>query len=150
MKRLQIIADHREFGVGKRPWSFDADRFDTARGHLLTGDYSPAGYEDRIAVERKALGDWVRTVTADWLRFRRELYRLAAMDAALIVVEADTRDVWQRKYEEDADPASIIGRANAVILDHGVPVLFAGPPEFCVPVVEGFMAQAVKKLGGGR
>ena len=46
--------------------------------------------------------------------------------------------------------AGRFGRANAVILDHGVPVLFAGPPEFCVPVVEGFMAQAVKKLGGGR
>ena len=126
-----IIVDTRE----RRPWTFDATTFDVKREGLSTGDYSLVGLESRIAVERKSLGDLVSTVTHDWLRFRKELYRLAAFDFAAIIVEADTSDLWQHRYEAQVDPASVWGRANDCLITHGVPVLFWGQRPVCEPAV---------------
>lgn len=139
--RLTIIADTRE----QKPFSFDADRFDTVRGKLDTGDYTLAGFETRIAIERKSLGDLVGTVINDWLRFRKELYRLAAFDLAVIVVEADLTDVLAHRYESGAAPLSILGRCHSCLIDHGVPVVFAGPRPSCEIYVEGLLSQYARK-----
>ena len=56
---------------------------------LKTGDYSLVGYESRIAIERKSLSDAYSTFGQDRERFERELERLAAMEFAAVVIEAD-------------------------------------------------------------
>lgn len=141
---IPILIDTRE----QRPWSLDPSRFATSRATLRTGDYTIAGLEDRFVVERKSLGDFVGTVIGDWIRFRKELYRLAAFDFAVIVVEADTADVFAHRYESEANPESVIGRANAIYLDHGVPVLWWGSRlGGCVHMAENLFAMAAKKLG---
>lgn len=144
LKPVHVLIDTRE----QRPWEFDSELFTTARAHLQTGDYTIAGLEDRVCMERKSLGDFVNTVIQDWLRFRRELYRLAGFDVAAVVVEADLADVFNHKYESDAQPASVIGRINGIYLDHGVPVLFWGPRGCCNAMVERFLILANKKLRG--
>jgi ERCC4-type nuclease len=116
---------------------------------LCTGDYSVAGLEDRVRVERKSLGDLVNTVTQDWQRFRKELYRLAGFDLALIVVEADLGDLLAKRYESNAEPISVLGRCNACLIDHGVPVVFWGQRPQCQLAVERFMGLVVKKLTQG-
>ena len=140
---LTVIADTRE----QKPWSFGPD-IQLVRGTLATGDYSLAGLTDRVALERKSLGDLVNTVIGDWLRFRKELYRLAGMDLAAIVVEAGVPDICERRYESDANPESVLGRVNAIIIDHGVQVLFAGSRPYAVHLAERLLRQAAKKYGG--
>ena len=54
---------------------------------LDAGDYSLAGFERRVAVERKSIQDLVGCLTGERPRFERELQRLKAMDAAAVVVE---------------------------------------------------------------
>jgi ERCC4-type nuclease len=142
---IPVLIDTRE----RTPWAFDTDLFVTERATLRTGDYSIRGLEDRIALERKNLGDLVGSVIQDWTRFRKELYRLAAFDVAAIVVEADLADVMNHRYESEAQPASVIGRVNGIFLDHGVPVYFWGPRQCCQTMVERFLQLAFKKLGGG-
>lgn len=144
MNKIPVLIDTRE----QRPWEFDGDLFTTSRVTLTTGDYSLDGHSERIAIERKSLGDFVGTVIQDWTRFRKELYRLAAFDVAAIVVEADLADVFNHKYESEAAPASVIGRVNGIFLDHGIPVYFWGVRGCCNAMVERFLVLAAKKLGG--
>ena len=144
--QIPVLIDTRE----QRPWEFDCETFTTERAALRTGDYTIAGLEDRVVIERKSLGDFVQTVIQDWIRFRKELYRLAGFDYAAIVVEADIADVFNHAYESDAQPASVIGRVNAIYFDHGIPVFFWGPRPVCTAMVERFLVMASKKLGGGQ
>lgn len=140
---ITVIADTRE----QTPWVLDPTRFKVERGTLQTGDYTVHGLEGRLRIERKSLGDFVGTVIQDWIRFRKELYRLAFFDLACVVVEADVEDVLAKRYESDASPASVIGRAHACYLDHGVPVFWWGKRTDTVAMVESLLTQAVKKLG---
>lgn len=145
-KLVRVVVDSRE----QRPWDLSPEFFEVEVRGLRTGDYSIAGHEERFALERKSLGDLVNTVTRDWIRFRKELYRLAAMDVAAIVVEADLVDVLAHKYESDAEPSSVLGRANAIFLDHGIPVLWWGPRPICTTMAQRFLLLAAKKLRGER
>lgn len=140
---IHVLADTRE----QKMWSLDPSRFLTERATLRTGDYTIAGLEDRFVVERKNLGDFVGTVIGDWIRFRKELYRLAAFDFAAVVVEADLAEVFAHRYESEANPESVIGRANAIYLDHGIPVFWWGSRlGGCVHMAENLFAMAAKKL----
>jgi len=57
-------------------------------GTLHTGDYSIAGFQNRVCVERKNPNDLVGSLTEGRDRFEGELGRMLLMDAALVVVEA--------------------------------------------------------------
>lgn len=137
-----VLIDRRE----QRPWKFSPEKFHTVPATLSAGDYTVAGLEDRVRVERKSLGDLVNTVVHDWQRFRKELYRLAGYDLAVIVVEADVTDLWLKKYESNADPHSVWGRCSACLIDHGIPVLWWGHRNICEKAVEKFLDLAVKKF----
>jgi DNA excision repair protein ERCC-4 len=138
-----VLIDTRE----QRPWLFPPDRFLSERRGLPTGDYTLAGFEERFCIERKSLGDFVSTVIGDWLRFRKELIRMSGFDLAAVVVECNVADVREHKYESQAVPESVLGRAHAIYFDHGIPVFFWGPRIDCEQLVHQFMAMAVKKLG---
>jgi DNA excision repair protein ERCC-4 len=95
-----IVIDTRE----QSPYTFASIRSDardggkllaitTRRGTLRSGDYSLLGYERRIAVERKSLADLYGTLGRGRARFERELARLAAMQFAAVVVEAEWSEV---------------------------------------------------------
>lgn len=140
---LPVVIDTRE----KLPFAFPGDRFAPVRRTLTTGDYSLLGFEDRICIERKNLGDCVQTVIHDAIRFRKQLTRMAGFDVAAIVVEADAADVWERRYDTAAEPAAVFGRLNGYFLDHGVPTFFWGRRAVCEPLVWGFLELTAKKLG---
>lgn len=144
--KIPVVIDTRE--QDGHAWSFVDDLFTTERQGLRTGDYSVQGLTDEIAIERKTLGDCVSTVIHQWTRFRKALYRLAAMDHAIVVVEASISDILEHKYESEAEPLSVIGRLNSVMIDHGIPVVFAGDRATAETFAERFLIQAVRKLGG--
>jgi len=139
--RLTVLCDRRE----QKPWTFSPERFTVVPATLSAGDYTVAGLEDVVRIERKALGDLVNTVVHDWMRFRKELYKLAGYQVGIIVVEAEITDVTLKRYESDADPKSVLGRCDACFLDHGVPVFFWGPRSVCQGVVEQFLTLTAKK-----
>lgn len=65
----------------------------TTPATLPTGDYSIEGYEGRVTVERKSLDDAFGTFGADRDRWERELHRLAEIECASVVIEADWKTV---------------------------------------------------------
>ena len=117
---VTLIVDTRE----QEEYSFDSRLVATVRRALPAGDYSIEGLEDRVAVERKTLDDFVSTVIHSRTRFREELRKLAGYRAACVVVEAGLMDVLQKRYRGGAHPNAVLGNALSLILDYRVPVFF--------------------------
>lgn len=140
---LPIIIDTRE----QRPWSFDAAKFTVSRAKLATGDYTISGIDDRIVLERKSLDDAVQSFIHNWIRFKKELIRLSAYDAAAIVIEANLEDIATHQYQSGVTPASIIGKANAIFLDHGIPVFFWGNHDLAGRMAARLLTKAWERWG---
>lgn len=124
---MKLPKDFTRFIVDRREQRSYADEFTRlglpwAPGTLRSGDYSVAGFEDSIAVERKAISDFVSCVTT-------ELVRLEAMPHAFVVVEADLRDIWSGLYVSRVKPQAVVASAAAWSVRH-VPVFFASNASF--------------------
>lgn len=114
-----IIIDTRE----QAPFDFGG-RVQTVRMGLETGDYSLAGFESIVTVERKSLPDYVSSLTWQRDRFLRECERLAAFPIKAIVVEGSFGDLVHGKYGTKATPQSLIGSTIKLLTDFGLPVVF--------------------------
>jgi len=119
---FRIIIDTRE----QEPWSFTCA---TLRRALPAGDYSVEGLEGAVAVERKSLADFTRTVLHEFPRFAAELDQLAQLPHACIVVEADLDHVLRGQAADvlrGASPESLLGAAVHIQARFHVPVLWCG------------------------
>ena len=74
---MTILVDSRE----QRPFNFEHERYDVQiqPGALTVGDYSLAGLQDKVAVERKELSDLVQCLgrereRLDWAVSRESFY----------------------------------------------------------------------------
>ena len=135
MEGVVIAIDTRE----QKPYGFDASRVTTVRRALPAGDYSLAGHESAVAVERKTLEDFVSTAIHARERFARELRMLATYDFACVVVEASMEDVLAHRYRSGADPRSVFGAVLSIVVDHRVPVFFCGDRQVACRFVEGVL-----------
>ena len=93
MKTLQIIIDTRE----QTPWQFPREwrgyQITTQRGTLAFGDYTLAGFEDRVFIERKSGWDEIaRNVGADRDRFHREFEKARNCEIKQLII-CETREV---------------------------------------------------------
>jgi ERCC4-type nuclease len=129
--RPTILVDTRE----QTPFVFSED-VATERATLAAGDYSIAGYTDRIVFERKSLSDLVQCCTFERDRFMDQCRRLGEYERAAIVVESTVLDVAAKVYRGATSPRSIIGTVNAVWLDYGVPTFWLGNAQLAARAVE--------------
>lgn len=87
-----VLCDTRE----QAPFAFAAiDGFEVIPKRfttLPTGDYSIAGYQNRITIERKSVADFYHSIGSDRERFEREMLRLAEMEFAAVVIEGMVED----------------------------------------------------------
>ena len=135
---VRFIVDTRE----QEEYSFDPRLVTAVRRALPAGDYSIEGLEDRVAVERKTLDDFVSTVIHSWARFREELRKLAGYRAACVVVEAGLIDVLQKRYRGGAHPNAVLGNALSLILDYRVPVFFCTTRQASCQFVQAYLLGA--------
>ena len=94
-------------------------------GTLSEGDYSIAGLEDRIALERKSLSDLVSSLTHDRNRFEKELAKTRSYHRFYVVCECSADDILSGRYRSEASPASIWESICAFSIRY-CPFLFAG------------------------
>ena len=135
---VTIIVDTRE----QEGYSFDSRLAVTARRALPAGDYSVAGLETTVAVERKSLDDFVSTVIHNRERFRNELRKLSSYRAACVVVEAGVLDVLLHRYRGDAHPNAVLGNALSIILDFRIPVFFCSSRQAACQFVQAYLLAA--------
>lgn len=114
---MKIIADTRE----QAPYGFTRwPEVVLERAALATGDYSVAGMEHRIAIERKSLDDLVGCLMGDGRgRFERELARARGLDCFVVVIEASMQDVAAHRYRSKMEPHAVMQSILAFQVRHG-------------------------------
>ena len=88
-KYFNIIIDTRE----QKPWDFN-DNFNVAKAKLDTGDYSIAGLEHLLCIERKCSPNEISNNITE-KRFKDVLDRMAGFPHAHIIFEFDLYDILQ-------------------------------------------------------
>lgn len=117
-----IIQDTRE----KRPWRFSEGR-PVVVAELPLGDYSIAGCEQVVAVERKSASDLLRSVIHERDRFVRELQGLERYSRACIVVEDELpRVLTDPALLRQINPAALLASLATISCDFGIPVYWTG------------------------
>ena len=117
---LKVVVDSRE----QAPFTFSGLPVEVGVGALEAGDYSLHGFERRVAVERKELGDLVGCLGADRERFQRELARLRGYDAAAVVVEAPVVALRTGRYLGRLDAGAAWQSVLAFSMRFRVPFIF--------------------------
>ncbi len=136
-----IVADTRE----QEPYEFPPSLVSLTKRALPAGDYSLAGLEHEVAVERKTMDDFIHTVIRDRDRFRRELKILQTYPCACVVVEANLDDVFTGEYHSGAHPNSILGATLSIIVDYGIPVYFCSNRQIARRFVMEFLMRYHRK-----
>ena len=122
-----IVVDTRE----SLPLGFPG----STRKTLATGDYSVLGMEERVAIERKTLGDFYACVGRERARFERELERLGTMAYPAVVIEASLSDIAHGTEFSRVHPMSAIGSILAWSVKHRLPFFFAESRRRCRSMV---------------
>jgi len=94
-------------------------------GTLATGDYSLAGYEDDVAIERKSLPDLLGCVGVDRERFDREIQRMRGYSTRALIVEATWRQIRAGGWRSRVTPAAVEGSLRGWEAK-GIPVVLTG------------------------
>lgn len=136
---MKIIIDTRE----QEPFTFRHEKMNatTELGTLAVGDYSLAGLEDKVAVERKSLSDLVMCLGRERERFERELARGAALDAFAVVCEGSWLELARGEYRSRLNPHAACQSVLAFAGRYRVPFLFAGSRSAAEYMAWGFLRQ---------
>ena len=118
---LQIIRDTRE----QDGFSFVGFPCTVTAGTLEAGDYSLAGFERRVAIERKSLPDLVACLGVERERFARELARLRGYDCAAVVVEATADDLRAGHFRARLNPEAAWQSVLAFTQRYRIPFFWA-------------------------
>ena len=137
----QIVIDSRE----QRPYDFPG----AIRKALPAGDYSLEGCENKFAIERKSLPDWINTLLRGKRRFGRELEKLKTYDFACIVVESTVEDILAGDYKSELNPKSLLGLTVAIMHGfHPVHVILGGDRPHSFELVKTMLELARVKYKG--
>lgn len=118
---LVALVDTRE----QRP--VDLAPLQTKRATLKTGDYSAEGYEDKIAIERKSIQDFVGCCGSSRKRFEANISRLRLFPFRAIVIEGDWATIELKQYRGQIHPNAVLGSALGWALDD-ITIAMAGTP----------------------
>ncbi len=119
---MTILIDSKE----TTPFEFPGRR--TVTRNLVTGDYSLLGFEERgISIERKAVGDFLSSMTSGRDRFMKEMERLSKFHRKYLVVECNFAFLWKGEYGfTRTHPNSVIGTLCKIAVQYEVFPIFAG------------------------
>jgi DNA excision repair protein ERCC-4 len=94
---------------------------------LRFGDYSIAGLEDRVAVERKSLQDLFNSCSPCSAResFVRSCDRLSKLDFAALVIEGSISRILQGSKVSGMHPNAVFGTIQALAVRWGIQPWFA-------------------------
>jgi ERCC4-type nuclease len=133
-----FVVDSRE----QRPYSF------TSAGSVVkalpAGDYSLEGFEEKIAIERKSLSDYISSVVHNRRRFEAELQKLTGYEYAWVVVEGSLVDVLAGNYRSRINPKSLLGITTSLMTDY-IPIVFAGNRPCARVLTEALLLRCYKR-----
>lgn len=123
-----VLVDTRE----KQPFALYANHPNwiggERRGKLKTGDYTVAGMESLLALERKSLADLVACTVVYRELFLANCERLAKFRWKAILIEASYEDIKTPFYEFDipseVHPNAVCGTLDAIEAKLNIPIIY--------------------------
>ena len=115
--KFTIIIDSRE----QKPYYFKR----SVVKNLKSGDYSVAGLEDKITIERKTKSDAYGTIGKGRKRFKKELENFINYDYKAIVVECSLSDFLKSPAFSKLSPKSAINSLISWNIKYKVNIFFA-------------------------
>jgi DNA excision repair protein ERCC-4 len=119
--QLKIVCDSRE----QCPFTFAGFPAVVTVAGLEAGDYSLAGFERRVAVERKSLPDLLACLGVERPRFARELARLRGFDSAAVVCESPAAALRSGSYRAKLNPEAAWQSVLAFSMRFRIPFFWA-------------------------
>ena len=123
MNREPMLSDVTAVIDSREQTPFDLTPMKIKAGALQVGDYSVAGLESVIAVERKSLADFVACCGRERERFQRELNSLRGWPVNAVIVEAGWVEIelgdWRSKLtsgQVQSSLASWIAQGHTIIM----------------------------------
>lgn len=100
------------------------------RRSLRVGDYTIAGLEDRLAVERKSVEDLFACSSPLGSRsaFVRACARLGKLEFAVLVIEGSLEEILDGTEWSGMHPNAVLGTLQAVAVRWGIQPWFVGTP----------------------
>ena len=137
-----IVIDTREqtpFNFGDLPVAIKS---------LDTGDYSIAGLEELVAIERKSLPDIVGCCGKSRDRFKRELLRLKSYRYKGVIIEATYSKMQSGEWKSTIKPSHVLGSIASWCNRYQIPFYFAGSheqaTEWCYLLLKSAHSQVVE------
>lgn len=118
-----ILVDTRE--QAELSPHFDGHVVSYEKATLPTGDYSLKGATHLLSIERKSLADLTQCCGKDRERFMDQMARLEAYRHKFLIIERLEEEIWAQAYRSQIKPQSVIATLNAIMVKHGVCVVFA-------------------------
>lgn len=150
-----VLIDGRE----KAPYQFTGLRTDAAQGrkkivvptqwaYLHTGDYTAAGMEDVVCVERKSLSDLYSTLGSNRDRFRAEHERMAEMKRACVIIESTWYEIigWPPERSR-LNPKVVMRTSISWFVKYGVPWFTCEDRRFSEICTFRFLEKAWREFG---
>ncbi len=139
---MRILIDTRE----QLPYRFERHQAETIPAALLCGDYSLPGFQDRVAVEHKELGDLIGCLAVGRDRFERELYKSRHHDLFAVIVEATLEDVVNGGYRSQMKPQAALQSILAFSVRYRAPFVWAGRREAAEAVTFGLLQKYLGEI----
>jgi ERCC4-type nuclease len=121
-EECRVVIDTRE----QTPW--DLEPLQVGRGTLPTADYGLLDFPEAIAIERKELSDFISVIGHGRDRFERELMRLKAYEASMVIVEASWADLEAGEWRSKITP-NVVLQSIASWISQGHNIILAGDRE---------------------
>jgi len=136
---MKIITDSRE----QKPYQFETQ---SEVGTLQVGDYSLAGGEHLVAIERKTLDDLIGCLTQDRDRFERELHRGKALEYFCLVIECSLSELAGGRYRSKMLPKSAIQSLLAFSIRYRLPIFFCENRGYGQKLTESLLCKYAREI----
>ena len=136
---MKILIDTRE----QQPYEFENP---SEVGTLSCGDYSIAGLENHIAIERKELNDLIGCLTTGRERFEKELHKSKALDYFALIIEASLSNLVNGNYRSEMNPKSAIQSLLAFSIRYRLPIWFCESRQYAQRITESLLCKYIKEV----
>jgi DNA excision repair protein ERCC-4 len=125
-----IVIDSRE----QTPLVFT--RLESRTSTLYSADYSVAGLEELVAIERKSVADLIGCcIGENRERFERELHRLRGYRFKRLVIVGDQSEINLQRFSR-ITPRAVFASLSAWEIRFDIPVIWMATPELAARQIE--------------
>ena len=135
--RPAILVDTRE----QKPWTFPG--WAVRHKALKHGDYSIAGYERQLCIERKSVADLFHSFTVKRDGMVKRLEGMGKIKCSSLIVEGDVWEIVRGVARSQVNGRLLLGSVSAMCALNGVSFILAGDragaQEMARLMVDGFI-----------